>query len=158
VREMAALPIAAARRLIRRAMERAKGDLRGIDFHHIDDVLGLALQTSGSGGVHARGIEVRRSFDWIRFARTGCDSGAAGHPFEGRVPGSVRIPGTSALISLEVVEKPETSALSDYVYNKEMSCLDWGRVSGSLVVRSWVPGDRFRRSDGSGPQKLKTLF
>jgi tRNA(Ile)-lysidine synthase len=155
---LATLPVAVARRLIRRAMDRTKGDLRGIDFHHIDEVLSLARQPSGSGTVQGHGIEIRRSFDQLRLARTGCDSGAAAYRFEAPVPGSVRIPGTSSLISLEVVEKPETSALSDYVYNSGMSCLDWGRVTGSLVVRSWMPGDRFSRSDGSGPQKLKTLF
>jgi tRNA(Ile)-lysidine synthase len=39
-----------------------------------------------------------------------------------------------------------------------MSCLDWGRVSGSLLLRNWIPGDRFRSSEEIGPQKLKTLF
>jgi tRNA(Ile)-lysidine synthetase-like protein len=70
----------------------------------------------------------------------------------------MRIPGTGSVISLELVEKPETSALSDYVYNSEMGCLDWSRLSGSLILRNWMPGDRFRRSEETGPQKLKTLF
>jgi tRNA(Ile)-lysidine synthetase-like protein len=74
------------------------------------------------------------------------------------IPGQVRIPGTKSLISLEVVEKPETSALSDYVYNEGVSYLDWGRISGSLTLRNWIPGDRFRRSGKIGSQKIKTLF
>jgi tRNA(Ile)-lysidine synthase len=152
------LPAAAARRLVRRAIERAKGDLRGIDFAHIDAVLHLASQSSGSGGIDAHGIEIRRSFDRIRLAVPCHDPAPGGYRLEAPVPGSVRIPGTDFLISLEVVEKPETSALSDYVYNSEMSALDWGRLSGSLVLRNWMPGDRFRRSGGTGPQKFKTLF
>jgi hypothetical protein len=39
---LTALPLAAGRRLVRRAMERVKGDLRGIDFGHIEAVLDLA--------------------------------------------------------------------------------------------------------------------
>jgi tRNA(Ile)-lysidine synthase len=152
------LPVAAARRLVRRAIERAKGDLRGVDFAHVESILRLASQPTGSGGVDIHGVVIRRSFDCIRLALPGKQPHAAGYRLEAPVPGCVRIPGTGSLISLEVVEKPETSALSDYVYNREMSCLDWGRVSGSLVVRNWMPGDRFKRSDDTGPQKLKALF
>jgi tRNA(Ile)-lysidine synthase len=152
------LPVAAARRLVRRAMERVKGDLRGIDFSHIDGVLRLAEQPHGRGGIDVYGLRIRRSFDFIRLALPGPDAGAAGYRVEVPVPGTVRIPGTGFEISLEVVEKSETSRLSDYVYNREMSCLDWGRVSGSLLLRNWMPGDRFGSSRETGPQKLKTLF
>ena len=62
------LPLAAARRLVRRAIERAKGDLRGIDFPHIADILRLAGSGRGHGRVQAPGAEVVRSFDWLRFA------------------------------------------------------------------------------------------
>jgi tRNA(Ile)-lysidine synthase len=152
------LPLAAARRLVRRAIERAKGDLRGIDFPHVEKILRLASQPEGSGGVDIHGLVIRRSFDQIRLTVRGRQPRPTGYCLEAPVPGCVRIPATGSLISLEVIEKPETSALSDYVYNSEMSCLDWGRVSGSLVVRNWMPGDRFRRSDKTGPQKIKTLF
>ena len=151
------LSLAPARRLVRRAIERAKGDLRGVDFAHVESILRLASQPAGSGGVHIHGLVIRRSFDRIRMAVPGKPR-AGGYCFEAPVPGCVRIPATGSLISLEVVEKSETFALSDYVYNGEMGCLDWGRVSRSLVVRNWKPGDRFRRSDRTGPQKLKTLF
>jgi tRNA(Ile)-lysidine synthase len=158
VRGVRSLPMAAARRLVRRAIERAKGDLRGIDFPHIDAVLHLASQPSGSGGFQAYGIDIRRSFDWIRLASRDSPPEAPPYCLPACVPGSLQIPGANSLLSLEVVEKPETSTLSDYVYNSGMSCLDWGLVSGSLVLRNWMPGDRFRRSGASGPQKLKTLF
>ena len=43
------LPLAAARRLVRRAMEIVRGDLRSIDFAHIAAVLDMAAATEGHG-------------------------------------------------------------------------------------------------------------
>ena len=66
---LGALPLATARRLVRRAIETAKGDTRGIDFHHVQAILDMAAQTEGSSRIQAHGIEICRSFDWLRFSR-----------------------------------------------------------------------------------------
>jgi len=61
---------AIGRRLIREAIRRQKGDLRQIDFRHVDAVLGIC---DASVGGHARvqipAVDVMRSFDQVRFAR-----------------------------------------------------------------------------------------
>src|SRR5271157_2057579 len=62
-----ALPLAAGRRLVRRAIETAKGDLRGVNFGHIGSILDLASSPRGHGCVQAPGLAVLRSFDWLRF-------------------------------------------------------------------------------------------
>lgn len=150
------LPIAAVRRLVRRAIERAKGDLRGLAFAHIQAVLDLAGRNRGHGRVQAPGVEVIRSFDWLRFATPHWER--AGYRLEAPVPGSLRVPGTSLLISLELIEKSETLAGQEYVYNDEMDGLDWTRLSGSLALRNWQPGDRYHPSRSAGEEKIKTLF
>ena len=66
---LAALPLAVARRLVRRAMELVKGDLRGIDFGHIAAVLDLARSTEGHGRLQAPGLDIFRSFEWLRFGQ-----------------------------------------------------------------------------------------
>ena len=68
---LAALPLAVARRLVRRAMELVKGDLRGIDFGHIAAVMDLARSTEGHGRLQAPGLDIFRSFEWLRFGRPG---------------------------------------------------------------------------------------
>ena len=152
--ELAALPEAVARRLIRRAIERARGDLLGIGFHHIDGVLRLARASAGSGRVQAPGLDICRSFDEIRVG------GVLERPYclRATAPGMIRIPGTNRVIQLELIEKPETFGNSDYVYNGEMGFVDWERVSGSLELRSWMPGDRIQPMGSSGIKKFKTLF
>jgi tRNA(Ile)-lysidine synthase len=148
------LPDAVARRLIRRAVEMAKGDLRGVDFRHVDDVLRLARSSGGSGRVQMPGMEVCRSFDSLRFGRPV----SGGYRFYASVPGVSPIPGTNRALSLELIENSGTSAVSGNVYNSEMGLVDWGRVSGLLTLRSWAPGDRYRPMASPGVKKLRTLF
>ena len=149
------LPLAVARRLVRRAIERAKGDLRGIDFGPIDAVLHLARNEGGSGRVQAHGLDICRSFEWVRFA-VPAEVGA--YQVLAPVPGIVEIPRTSGAVSLELLEKSETFSSDECVYNGEMGCVDWGRVSGSLELRSWIPGDRYQPVGCSRVKKFKTLF
>jgi tRNA(Ile)-lysidine synthase len=152
--DLAGMPEAVARRLVRRAIERAKGDLLTVDFHHIDNVLRLARSASGAGRVQTPGLDICRSFDRIRF---GC---ASARPYRVplTVPGAVGIPGTNRAICLELIDNSETFGDSESVYNGEMGFVDWGRVSGSLELRSWMPGDRIRPMGSSGIKKFKSLF
>lgn len=155
---LCALPLAAARRLIRGAIAQSKGDLRSIDFAHVASVLALAQSPHGHGAVDIPGVKAVRSFNQIRLSS---DSEAPPPPYciPVRLPGPwPPAPGPPFPIYLELIEKPETSRLSDYVYNGEMGCLDWGCLSGPVVVRNWNPGDRFQPIGSDGPRKMKSLF
>ena len=152
------LPAAVARRLVRAAIAAAKGDLRSIDFAHVESILDLARSPRGHGAVPIPGLEALRSFDRIRLAAP-----APPAPYSFPIPRGLAgplalAPPRGSPVLLELVEKPETSPLSVYVYNSEMGCLDWGRLSGSLVLRNWNPGDRFQPIGSAGPRKLKTFF
>jgi tRNA(Ile)-lysidine synthase len=154
-----ALPVAAARRLVRRAMERVKGDLRGIDFHHICEVLAMASAPEGHGRMQAPGLDIFRSFEWLRFGRPGADSlTERNYRVPAVAPGRVRAPGFGIELCLELLELPETSKLSGYVYNNVMGCLDWDCLSGSLELRNWRPGDQYRPVGSAGEERIKTLF
>lgn len=154
--ELARLPVAASRRVIRRAIERAKGDLRGVDFCHIAAILDMASARSGHGRVLISGLEVLRSFDWLRFAAP--QPRPESYRLAAPVPGRVAIPGRNLVLCLELIEKPETSEPSVYVYNEGMGSLEWSRLSTSMVFRNWQPGDRYRPAGSTGEQKIKTLF
>jgi len=150
------LPLAAARRLIRRSIEMAKGDLRGIDFRHIAEVLALASRPEGRGRRHLPGLEIQRSFEWMRFSRPGAEG--PGYRLAASVPGVLRPPAADFAISMELVEKSGTSDLCDCVYNSGMPGLDWHKLSGSLELRNWRPGDQYRPANGAGEEKIKILF
>jgi len=149
------LPPAAGRRLVRHAIRLAKGDLRGVDFEQVERVLDLASAPGGGGRTQVRGLDVRRSFDWLRL---GVPVARKPYSLMPLVPGITQIPGASFGISLELLENSETSGLPENVYNTEMGCLDWKRMSGSLELRNWRFGDQYQPMGISGAEKIKTLF
>jgi len=154
------LPVAAARRLVRRAMEMAKGDLRSIDFSHVAAVLDMAATTEGHGRLQAPDMDIMRSFDWLRFGRpTGDGLHNRNYRLPAPVPGAVRVPGSDRVLSLEIVEKSESSETGDSVYNmRETGEVDWERLSGPLDLRNWRPGDQYQPLGNTGEEKIKTLF
>ena len=156
---LAALPLAVARRLVRRAVEWAKGDLRGVSFEHLAGVLELAASAEGHGRIQIPGLDVFRSFGWLRIAPP------ALHNLDNRnyrlplpVPGAVRLPGQRVVVHTELFENTNLTETLDGVYNGFVGCLDWNRISGSLEVRNWRPGDQYQPVGHSGAEKIKVLF
>jgi len=158
-RELNKLPLAAARRLVRRAMQMVKGDLLGIDFIHVNGILEMAATTEGHGRLQAPGLDIMRSFDWLRLTRP-LSNGLATRNYRlpASVPGVTRIPGTKLEIYLEIIEKSATSGKADSVYNETMGAVNWKSVSGSLEFRNWRPGDQYQPQGARGSEKIKTLF
>src|ERR1035437_2409957 len=109
----------------------------------------------GPGPPPPPGLEVRRSFDWLRFAPA---APAAAYSVCPAVPGITRIPGTHLAISLELLENSDTTPSRDNVYNSRMGGLDWNRLSGPLELRNWRPGDQYQPMGMPAAKKIKTLF
>jgi tRNA(Ile)-lysidine synthase len=168
--ELTGVHPALARRLIRRALERVKGDLRQIDFGHVETILEMARATEGSGRVQLPGLDIFRSFDWLRIAPTGFDR-ALERDFEMpvNIPLSITLPDGHALLTLTLIHREENQE----TYDKLGDELDWQRLtflsepdaagqggasSGLLELRNWRPGDHYRRVGQSQEQKIKLLF
>jgi tRNA(Ile)-lysidine synthase len=149
-----ALPPAVARRVIRRAIQDARGDLRGIDLSHVEQFLALTASCEGSGRLQIPGLDVFRSFDWIRLAPPGLDR------LENRdyelplpVPGRLRIPQSNTLLCLDLQTLDATG------YNEKVeSELDWELIAGELYLRNWRPGDQYRPVGHARETKIKLLF
>jgi tRNA(Ile)-lysidine synthase len=140
-------------------MARVKGDLRGVDFGHIAAVMQMAAGVQGHGRLQAPGLDIYRSFDWLRLARPGTDTLAnRNYSFAATVPGAFEIPGPGGVLRLELVERKETLEAPNCVYNGDLGGLDWECVSGVLELRNWRPGDRYQPVGRSAGEKIKTLF
>jgi len=160
VSELAGAPPAVARRIIRRAIETVKGDLRQIDFTHIERILDMARSTEGHDRVQLPALDVFRSFDWIRLAPAGLDNGRQrDFSVPLKIPGSVELPGSPARITLQIQEKIE-SAVSNGTMMDELDwkCLSQGGVLPNLELRNWRPGDQYQPVGESKSQKVKFLF
>jgi tRNA(Ile)-lysidine synthase len=155
---LAATPLALRRRLLRLAIARVKGDLSGITFPHIEAALALLEQSEGSGRIQVAGIDLMRSFDWLRVVRLedagNLDDRNFRLPFDPTLPLEIPASGGSLHPTLE----------KQCQYNEEVCNLDWTRLQdaigpdGRLEVRNWRPGDAYLRAESGKLDKLKELF
>jgi tRNA(Ile)-lysidine synthase len=158
--QLTSLHPALARRVLRRAVEIAKGNLRGITFGLIDVIQQMAQSESGHGRMQGPGLDVCRSFDWIRIAPEAFENQPARNfSFAIQVPGSVELPSSGIRITLQVLEKEAATGPCATVVNE----LDWqrfrrGRGAPSLELRNWRPGDQYRRVGHSKSEKIKFFF
>ncbi len=158
--DLAEAPAALARRLIRRAMELVKGDLRAVDFAHVERVLEMARSNDGHDRFQGPGLDVCRSFDLIRIAPADAAiQTRADFSFAVTVPASLELPRSGTRITLQILEKDEPTPPCATVVNE----LDWqrfrtGRVAPSLELRNWRPGDQYRTIGRSKPDKIKFFF
>jgi len=122
-------------------------------------VMTLASQSQGDGRVQIPGVDLYRSFEWLRLAPPGMDR------LENRnfrlaapAPGVVRVPGGACAVRLELIENKDRTKEHDSGYNKLMDCLDWDRIAGALELRNWRPGDQYRPVGHGNSERIKRLF
>lgn len=153
VEALTALPRAAARRLVRAAAGEIKGDLRSLTLEHVDRIVAMAEGAEGHDRMQAPGLDVVRSFSWIRFARPEPPQSrdfSIPLPESGRVP----LPGGGVLR----LELTESERAGDCVYNDGVGRLDWFRLARPLLVRNWRPGDQYQPAGRSAASKIKSFF
>jgi len=150
-RALTSLPLAAARRLVRHAIGLVRGDLQSIDFSHVERIMALAAQSDGSGRLQIPGVDVMRSFDWLRFAQPGTYSRDRRTSSVVPIPGEISLPGKLSTLLLQLRDL-------DCSYNRVVDCLDRDLLPSSLQLRTWQPGDQYRPASHATAVKLKTLF
>ncbi len=126
-----------ARRLIRRAISLAKGDLRQIDFNHVEAVLNLRRR------LQLPGLTVTRSFDWIRFAAS---DPAPRAPVQ--IATSGKFPSPDGLTEICV----------DIAHRNACDTLSMEACRSPLELRGWRPGDHYRPQGQSRDQKIQEMF
>ena len=151
--ELTRLHPAVARRMVRHAVRMAKGDLRGIDLPHVERLLELAAQPEGHGRMQAPGIDVFRSFEWLRIGFPRTQSRQERDYAYAVTPGSrlrVQVPDSVVLI-----EADHSRSRNPYTGRTDELRLD--RLTEPLELRNWHPGDALRLP-GRSEQKIKSLF
>jgi tRNA(Ile)-lysidine synthase len=153
VNELQALAPALQGRLIRKAIERLRGSLARIDFQHIQRILALAEAPEGDGRLQIPGVDVLRSFAWLRFA-----------PWPGQAPETrnwslpvtlndeITLPGDACRLRLQTLPRGQA-------YNVGTDWLDLSHVAlEELEIRNWRPGDHFLWKLQDSAERVKLLF
>jgi tRNA(Ile)-lysidine synthase len=143
----------APRALARRRLRALAGPL---NFEHLDRILDLARSPQGSGRLQLPGLDVWRSFDWLRLAPPALHTGPdCGFTAPITIPGSIVLPGAPATLSFALINRGESAES----YDKLKEELDWSSAgSAPLELRNWRPGDRYRPAGQSHAKNIKLLF
>ena len=141
------LPAAAARRLIRRAISLAKGDLRQIDFLHVEAVRNLRRL------LHLPGLTVTRSFDWIRFSPSAAPAPPA--PLQIAPPGKFSTPDGQTQICVDIAQSDAVADPCDACDTLNMEACE---SCSPLELRGWRPGDHYRPQGHSRDHKIQEMF
>ncbi|HVO99385.1 MAG TPA: tRNA lysidine(34) synthetase TilS [Bryobacteraceae bacterium] len=143
---LAALPQAVARRLVRRAIAQTKGNVRKIEYHHVEQVLELARSPKGHACLP--GSTVTRSFDWLYF---GNPEGAHAEARAIPAPGTYPSPDGEGRICVETAGPghPEGCATLG---------MEACTLFPPLQLRGWLPGDHYRPQGHSRDRKIQEMF
>ncbi len=152
VKRLKALKPGIRRGVIRKAIEAVKGDLRGIDYSHIEDIEGLMLSGKGALDLPAK-IRVSRSADILAFSRIKEKTAVPRVWRQFPYPGSVDIPELNLTFDAKQVK-------SSVEFGKPCSVeyIDLDRIEGSLYIKTWERGDRFKPLGMEKEKKLQDFF
>lgn len=155
--------VAAARRVLRRAIRRVKGDLRRLEFDHVERIVALSNHLGDAGPLYLP--------DRLRVWRRGaCIEIAAGEdsPTDRRTPPptdyAYTVAGCGPLFIreigewLDLAEMPVDALCSPLFAGPQQALLDLAAVRFPLTIRNFRPGDRFAPWGTVGTQKLKKYF
>jgi tRNA(Ile)-lysidine synthase len=156
------LPHAVRRRLVRFAFSRVKGDLRQIEFQHVESALRLAAASEGHGRVQIPGLDIVRSFDWLRIGpfESGDSVPEARVRLPLAVPGETPLPHRGVRIRTTLVPgpAPESGYNEEQASEVSSQLLDWDKVTPPLTLRYWSLGDAYRPAGAKEQEKLKQMF
>jgi tRNA(Ile)-lysidine synthase len=136
---LASLPVALRRRLLRRAIQEVKGDLRGIEFRHIESLVERISEKRKVDVDLPEGVAVFQEYEYLvvssQEARKAEPFGKIGL----RVPGKTEVPP----LDIEIEASVFNSGQADIVQGPDTAFLDSNKVRLPLVVRSRRDGDVF---------------
>jgi tRNA(Ile)-lysidine synthase len=161
--------VAVKRRLLRRAFEQIRGDLRQITSAHVEAVLRLCGSDAGHDRVLIPGIDALRSFSTLRLSIPGQFGNEKRHYSIAVWPDAdIELPFAAGTIR---VNSGHANAETEQNYVKfvnekdrsEFVILDFEALGGPavfdrLVVRNWEPGDAYQPAGHQNSRKIKELF
>ena len=161
------IPLAARRRVIRKAIKRVKGNLRRIAFSHIDAAVRLALKGPHAGSIDLPDrVQVQRDHQALviikqskplRLPGSGkAPYDQAAYSYEIKSTGSVFI--QEAGVHLRLTEADTEAFAHCHGTGQGIAFFDINKVKFPLLVRNFQPGDRFSPLGMTGTQKLKRFF
>ena len=148
-------PKSMQRRILRLWIEAVRGNLRGLDFAHMKDMLHLIEH----GAPHGRlalpgGWQLRREYDRVKLAPRSARLKLPCYSYNFVIGSTLTIPQAGWEIRSELVKPP----LAHFPADPMEAFFDAACLTEDLIVRNFRKGDFFQPLGMAGHKKIKNLF
>ena len=148
-------PTAMQRRLLRLWIEAARGNLRGLDFVHVEELLRLIKAGAPQGRLALPGgWELARHYDILKLVRRSVKLKRQCYGYNFTAGLTLPIPEAGWEIRSELIEPP----LGHYPADLTEAVFDAASLTEPLTVRNFRRGDNFQPLGMTGHKKIKDLF
>lgn len=143
------------RGIIRLALEKSRGTLKGISFDHVEMLVTMAMDgRSGTVMPLPGGFTVRASYHVLEIGRKAEKTSVAIEP-----PGiKLNLPGNTAVAALGIQVQAEIHADRVPACTAMQAVFDSSALHPPIFIRTRAEGDRFQPMGMSGTKKLKDFF
>ena len=136
----------------RLAIEKIQGDLNGIGFVHVEQLLDFTAQANAGAVLQLpQGLKLHCRYDKLELSQK---------PLADEADFSIelQVPGLTALKSLQVIVQADFVETYEKCVDRFSLMCDAEKLHGRLFVRNRRAGDRFSPSGLRGTKKLKEFF
>lgn len=147
-------------RILRKAIQQIKNDLKGIEHIHIDDILNLALNGRTGAEIHLpQGIRASKSYNTLKiFIYNRVDYSEILDKIVD-IPGRTEVEALKTWIEASVFEVLEgRKRFSDLPAGSLLQYFDYEKLKMGISIRSRNTGDMFKPLGSNGTKKLKEYY
>lgn len=143
------------RGMIRLALEKSRGNLKGISFEHVEMLVRMAMDGRvGAVMPLPGGLAARVSYHVLEFGRMTEHTGAVIEP-----PGiAINLPGDTKVAALGIQVQAELQAATVAAQSPMQAVFDWDALEPPIFIRTRAEGDRFQPVGMKGTKKVKDFF
>jgi tRNA(Ile)-lysidine synthase len=151
---------AVQKRIIRIAVRKVKGNLKGIENVHIEDTLSIMINGRTGTEIHLpSNLRIKRSYNTLKITvLSGEKENIEICEKDVKIPGETIIHGfsTSIISSFEMDMQGRKSHKPEQ--NSFIQVFDHDKIKGGIKIRSRKDGDLFKPYKSTGTKKLKEYF
>ncbi len=143
------------RRMVRLWLETALGDLKGIEFHHVEEILRFITRGPPQGRLSIpKGRDLVKQYAHLHLEKRRARRTAVSYNYVLPPEGVLAVPEVGMEIQVERVSPSAASCPS----NDVEALFDRAFLPKVLIVRNFRAGDRFQPIGMDGHKKIKDLF
>ncbi len=149
---------AAKRRMIRKAINEVKGNVKGIESKHIENV--LEMMDNGRVGCKLclPGIKIGRTYDSIKFYKNEKQHDTFNYIAGLKIPGNTEIGDGRHLIEAAIISDFNISEHKPVKGSSKVQFFDYDKLPEGINIRKRKEGDYFKPINSKGSKKLKEFF